>query len=112
MDMSKLKAGIEVLAKEELEKGTKHHGPHTSTHQAYGVLKEEVEESEAEIADFSYALSLLWEAVKADDYSAMKNELERVKMHLTGCIAESIQALAMVYKFENYLKEVNGGSEK
>ena len=107
MDMTEIENNVRVIARRELEKATKFHGPHTSTHQAFGVLKEELEEAEKEKYKVDKKMRKLWNSVKNDDYERMENLIEKLETPMVNCIAESIQALAMVYKFQDYVKELN-----
>ena len=111
MGMTKLKTDIEKLAKQELERGIKYYGPHTSVHQAYAVLKEELEEAEFEKRSVDIFMEYVWNSVKADTLDRMPEELGVIECHLSNQIAESIQALAMVYKFKDYLEELDGSKE-
>ena len=105
MDMSSLEKAVIEAAKVELKRANGYHGPHTSTHQAYGVLKEELEEAEEKKNAVDLQMECIWNDVKKDNFGAIPCRLDWLETHMVKCTAEMIQALAMVYKFKDYLKE-------
>ena len=90
---------IEQLAAEELmDANTKNEPKFNSTHQAYAVLKEEVEEMQFEVGMVDDRLSMLWQCVKTDNDIAFEKNLKYIKAHATKAIQEGIQVIAMCDK--------------
>ena len=107
MDMTNLERAVKNVAAEELERANQIHGPHTSSHQAFAVLKEELEEGEEKKKVVDAFANNLWRAVKNDDLCGMATSLNTIEENLTSMNAEFSQALAMVYKFKSYIVELN-----
>lgn len=88
---------IERLIAMELEDANKKHHPlFASDHESYAVIKEELEETEAELKHLFLYLSSVWHQVKNDtkptrDYCGMKCAAIRM-------IQEGIQVAAMCEK--------------
>ena len=93
---------IEQLAAEELvEANTKHEPKFNSSHEAYAVLKEEVEEMQLEVEMVDERLSMLWQCVKNDNDIASEKNLKYIKAYATRAIQEGIQVIAMCDKALN-----------
>lgn len=89
-------AEIERLIEKELKDANRNHPPLASDHEAYAVIKEELEETEAELKKLFVYLSSVWHQVKNDtkptrDYHGMKIAAIRL-------IQEGIQVAAMCEK--------------
>lgn len=88
---------IEELAIEELvDANTKHPPTFNSMHEAYAVIKEEVEEMQEDMKYIESNLELLWRSVKADDDGT--HSLMRMKKLAITAVQEGIQVIAMCDK--------------
>ena len=90
---------IEELAAEELvDANTKHEPNFNSPHEAYAVLKEELEEAEHEMRQCMERLGMMWLCVKNDDVVQTEKNLEYIKAYATSLVQEGIQVVAMCDK--------------
>ena len=90
---------IEELAAEELvDANTKHEPKFNSPHEAYAVLKEELEETEHELNMCMERLGMMWLCVKNDDVVQTEKNLEYIKAYATSLVQEGIQVVAMCDK--------------
>ena len=91
---------IEELAAEELvDANTKHDPTFHSAHEAYAVLKEEVEELIEEVKEVEYNLNVMWNKVKED--RSNKEVLTMMKYYAISAVQEAIQVIAMCDKALN-----------
>ena len=98
---------VETLAEYELEDANKHHPKYfASDHEAYAVIKEELEEAEQEMRELSAGLDLMWSRIKWDE--SIEDNLIDLKRTAYFLIAEVVQVYAMCEKGlrTNALKEV------
>lgn len=97
--MDELINEVKSLVSREYDRATKMHGPvNHSSHESYGVLKEEVEEAHAELVLAEVYLDRYWKGIKGDDYASQVENIASVfnKAVLAAC--ECIQTAAMAYK--------------
>lgn len=94
---------IEELAAEELvSANTKHDPTFNSQHEAYAVIKEEVEEMLKEINWMQFSLDRIWELTKSDDNCTKL--YEKLKESAISAVQEGIQVIAMCDKAMNCTK--------
>lgn len=94
---------IENAGKYEKDNAVLEYGPFHSQHEAWAVLKEEVEEM-ASIANRGAAQSMmyvLWLDVKCDK-RANDTKLQEVYDLAKSCACEAVQVMAMVEKWRSY----------
>ena len=97
MSMKYLIGGVGSLINQEYRQSSKKYGElFTSYHEAYGVIKEEIEEAQAEFDAVYEHFHLFWNSEKNDAVRADKIEVIALKAHLAAC--ELIQVAAMAYK--------------
>lgn len=90
---------IEELAAEELvDANAKHEPKFNSMHEAYAVLKEELEEMQEEVKRCDAFLDLVWRCVKADDDFGVERKLKDMKSFAVFAVQEGIQVIAMCDK--------------
>lgn len=90
---------INKLAEIELVQANhKHPELFASMHEAYAVLKEELEETSEELELCNYGLDQIWCGTKSDDYKLVHDALDPLEQHSWQCVAEAIQVLAMCKK--------------
>jgi len=96
--MEELKLEVEILSIEELERANKEFQPKfNSTHEAYAVLKEEVEEAEAELKNVKMMLEDCWFDIKRN--TTPNRNIIAIKNCAINLSAEAIQVAAMAQKF-------------
>lgn len=88
---------IEKLVQIELKEANIVHPLFHSTHEAYGVIKEEVEETEQELIAVKENLKQFWETVK-QDWCHGETELKSMKVYAMNVAREAIQVAAMCQK--------------
>ena len=95
---------IEALINEELDRIVEEHGYFNSDHEAYAVIKEEVEEVEEDLDNLRFGLEVFWEHVRNDDDNLENAEaIERNGIEL---IKEAVQVVACCRKYRwGHLKE-------
>lgn len=90
---------IEQLAAEELvDANAKHEPKFNSPHEAYAVIKEELEEAETEMRECNNRLAMMWGCVKNDDDENVRKNLEYMKKYAVKTVQELIQVIAMCDK--------------
>ena len=98
--MEELIKTINTITKIELKRANKKFPPFNSNHEAYAVLKEEIEEAREESGRVTSSLEMLWERIKLDSScDSLINICEYIKKHSILEAAESIQVAAMCQKF-------------
>ena len=96
--MEELKLEVEMLAVTELERANeKFDSKFNSTHEAYAILKEEVEEAEAELKNAKMMLENCWFDIKRN--TTPNRNIIAIKNCAVNLAAESIQVAAMCQKF-------------
>lgn len=97
--MKELTAKVIELVKDEYDQASTKFGlKHNSPHEAYAVIKEELEETQDEIAKVAQQLDQYWEAVKRNDNPNDNQYLEKILIAATDAAAEVIQVAAMALK--------------
>lgn len=87
---------IQRLVNEELKEANKKYPLFHSDHEAYAVIKEEVEECEDDMREMQMVLSYFWNRVKRDKNSDdIIQGIKKIAMHAA---AEAIQVAAMCDK--------------
>lgn len=87
---------IQKLVNEELKEANKKYPPFHSDHEAYAVIKEEVEECEEDVRKMEMVLSYFWSNTKRDKNS--DNLIAGIKKIAMHAAAEAIQVAAMCDK--------------
>lgn len=101
--MTELIDAVKELAKKEYHDRLTEHGDFVDFHHAYGVISEEVIESQIETDELKKDLQCYFKFVRADDY---KNALEFVSAMYSDAVcgaAELIQVAAMCEKAKKSL---------
>lgn len=91
---------ILALAAEELaDANTKHPPTFNSMHEAYAVIKEEVEEMNSDMEYMKHHFEVAWNLVKKD--GDCTDCIERTKQFAISAVQEAIQVIAMCDKALN-----------
>lgn len=88
---------IEDMIQQELKEANKEHPMFHSEHEAYAVIKEEIEEASFEFISLENYLGNLWHKVVIDETNN-KRIYEEMKKASIRAIQESIQVAAMCDK--------------
>ncbi len=87
---------IQKLVNEELKEANKKYPLFASNHEAYAVIKEEIEECEDDMREMQMVLSYFWSKTKRDKNSDdLISGMKKIAMHAA---AEAIQVAAMCDK--------------
>ena len=98
--MEELKLEGEMLAVTELERANeKFDSEFHSTHEAYSVLKEEVEEAQEEFEYMNHELNCIWDYVKRNKTENALAHMKNMKKYAINMAAEAVQVGAMCEKF-------------
>lgn len=89
---------LNELTNMELERANKLHPPFVDRHQAYAVIKEEIEEAVEEIKDVENYLKMYWNAIREDDYEEADKKVKELRNYAKQAISELIQVTAMCKK--------------
>lgn len=84
------------LARKELKRANTVSPLFRNGHEAYGVIKEEVEETRDEYIRMNARLATFWDNVKKDDIDM--GNLEMLRLSSLRCAAEAVQAASMAQK--------------
>lgn len=97
--MQELIEAVQKLSDEELERANKKFPMFHSQHEAYGVIKEEIKETEAEYEKINDNIESFFYVVMKDSGAFQeKDRLVRLKQHAMLCAYEAIQVAAMAQK--------------
>ncbi|CAJ0592329.1 unnamed protein product [Cylicocyclus nassatus] len=91
--------GIEEALEIELE-NAKEQGEYHSNHEAYAILKEEIEEADIELARMRNFFEMAWGEIRSDwDDERIRNRIEEVKFYAILAAQELIQVAACAKKW-------------
>ena len=97
MSMKRLKDGVENLIDQEYRQSSEKYGKKfASYHEAYGVIKEEIEEAQVELDTIYKGFNSFWDGVKHDIIPI--NELKYLARHACLAACELIQVATMAHK--------------
>ena len=95
---------IELLVKNELARAMEQYGKFNSVHEAYAVIKEEIEELKEQVQFAENSFNALWHYVKNDNYNDMAKCADSIIKYGIQIAAEAIQVAAMGKKLMEYLE--------
>ena len=97
---------VNAVAESEKLRGNAMYGEFNSNHEAYAVLKEEIEEflDCVELYRLKKNLKEIWELVKYDDIETLKEEISLIHVRLEHTSMEALQCLAMLKKWQEHLE--------
>ena len=103
--IEKLVKEIQPLVGKELDRAMAKNPPFHSAHEAYAVIREEVEEGREELDCIEDLLRFIWRDIRLD--SVAWERVALLREHAIDCAAEMIQVAAMCDKWTG-----GEGSEK
>jgi siderophore synthetase component len=95
--MNKLKEGLVELAKLDQAEAVLKYGPFNSEHEAYAVLKEELEEMDEAATQVLEIFSLIWGNIKRECLAP--DDLKALHANILHMGAEMVQCLGVVQKW-------------
>lgn len=108
--MDKLISRAVELVEEELDRANEQYPLFASPHEGYGVILEEVEETENESLSVTKCLDDLWKNIKSDNkVSEYESVLGRMARSAILAACENIQVAAMCRK---YIQSLGDKEEK
>ena len=110
MEATLTKNFINAAVAAETENAKKNWGPgYHSEHEAWAVLKEEVEEAAEEHKTIEDCLTALWNAIrKGGQQERQKNSLAYIFQHAQDLATEAVQIAAVARKYLDTLEGTNG----
>lgn len=90
---------IETLVTDELERIVKEHGLFSSDHEAWAVIKEELEEAEEDLNSSSIKWSVWWTRIRKDEDDNLA-VVEDIEKYAAEAIKELIQVIACCRKWK------------
>lgn len=97
--MEELIKDVESLVDDEYRRAAAEHGPAArSPHEAYALIKEEIEEADEEMESLHQRLEHIWTGVKADETRFYPDYLRSIKKAAVLGACELIQVAAMADK--------------
>ena len=106
--MQELRNETKQVVESELRRANIIHPPFISSHEAYGVIAEEVEEADEAIAYMKGAFADFFRCVRQNDFTQAYDCLACVKTGAIDCAAEAIQVAAMAQKAIDSLRQNKG----
>lgn len=91
-NMEALRQSIQPIIQEEISRAKQNHKDYTTIHQAYSLMKEEIEETQDELVKVKSLHDSLWEDIKRDEYNS-ENQIVWAKAIKNVCdnvIAEAV----------------------
>lgn len=92
------------------------HGPFKNHHEAYGVMKEEMEEVQGATELFNgramRSLDVLWMKIKDDDMAEAVEYVEKIYDTAEELVKEGIQVMAMCWKWRDLINREQDADEK
>lgn len=113
--MKELRKQVEKLVCEEYERSSIEHGKtYYSSHEALGVLWEEVEEAQCEMSGVHTIYDFFRQSVKNDDYDVQVEYLKRIHKIAVNGACELIQVANVAQKAIKSIKteKPNGSIER
>ena len=98
--MSRLKKAVDQLVHDEYALASEQYGPkHNTPHEAYAVMKEELEEAQHEVDTVDDKLNIeYWRGVMYDSDLTCTHNAKEIRDHAIKAACEMIQVAAMAEK--------------
>lgn len=108
--MNAVKNDVVELAKKELAYSMTKFPLFAGTHEGYGVLREEYEETFDEVVNMQSALALFWDGVKKNHPEIQLVGIQKLYDASICTAIEAIQVAAMCLKHGRSMDELNSGT--
>lgn len=103
---------VEAIIDLELNEAIKEHGKkYKSLHEAYGVLREELEETVEELTYVMKNFNESWEATKEDDFERAETAFKGIYISLIEMLREGVQVGAVALKALDSIEEMKEKKE-
>lgn len=89
----------------EKYRGILNYGTFNSTHEAYSVTLEELQEAQEELTACSDVLNYIWNETKNDTYLQLTKDYDLMYKRAINAAAECVQVAAMCSKATEFLKQ-------
>lgn len=96
---------IRAAAVKELAAAMEKHPHFSSLHEAYGVIKEELDEATEELADCERFFGMAWKQIRVDCPELALQHISRLKDASERLAIEAVQVSAMCIKATNSERE-------
>jgi len=100
-----MKSKIKELIAEEVASAVLRHGEFNSSHEAYSIILEEVEELQEELEHVIRYLNSMWDLIRGRGYAVGLEDMNKISNHGTRhgikLIEEAIQITAMFSKLKD-----------
>ena len=106
MIAEKASESIEQAVAYELQNIVRKYGPtYASQHEAYAVLKEEIEEAAEDMEQINRDLAYLWALIKNNHIKKGREALEETKQYAIALAEEATQVAAVCERFLETIKQ-------
>lgn len=96
---------IEALIEDELERIIQEHGLFASDHEAWAVIKEEIDEAYEDIRELETNHAFWWKRIREDDIDNL-DVMDNIEKYSIEAIKELVQVIACCRKYKwKHLKE-------
>lgn len=100
-----MKKIAKAMIDEELARALNEHGEFHSIHEAWAVMKEEVEELEYETNAIIARINMMWLDIKdGEAYGYIQIDIDKIMAFAINAICEAVQVAAMANKAKRYLE--------
>lgn len=96
----------------ELTSANEKHPPFASLHEAYAVIKEELEEAEEELVLAKQVLKYAWYGIRSDNTDLTFENIDELKKNAIHLAMEACQVAAMCDKAEQSLRGEENGCKR
>lgn len=103
---------LPALVEEELAAANQTFPAFHSLHEGWAVLREEVDEAQAEMGKINRSLRAIWHDVRGDSVACTLTEARNIQKAALQTAAEAIQIAAMARKLKDYACAHRGGDAK
>lgn len=105
VEYSAAEVHIEALVEDELERIIEEHGLFNSDHEAWAVIKEEIDETYEDIRELETNHAFWWKRIREDDIDNL-DVVDEIEKYAIEAIKELVQVIACCRKYKwKHLKE-------
>ena len=105
MEYSAAEVHIEALVEDETERIIEEHGLFHTDHEAWAVIKEEIDEAYEDIRELELNHSFWWKRIREDDIDNL-DVVDNIEKYAIEAIKEMVQVIACCRKYKRgHLKQ-------